>query len=424
MAQANDPYVQRLVEAGAIVIGKTNVPQALLYNEASNAVYGRTNNPWNLNRTCGGSSGGEAAIIAAGGSPLGFGTDLAGSLRLPAAACGIASFKPTAPRMLDDGHSSLKAMRRLPLVTVAGPMAREVSDLALAMRVLGNMPNRLWPNPQSIGNERAVDVAGLRVGYFEDDGMLSPSPAVRRAVQEAVEALHQHGAQVVEWSPPDAWSMYKNFARMIALDKAAVIREVTGRDRLEPQLMANVLLAGRSQAFIARVQKALLKFGQDSMAQQLDTLGLKTSDLVDLIPLRNAHLLRMRDAWEEVDVVVCPPTSLPAWTHGSSRILIGGGMYCGLWNYVGYPAGVVPVTRVRADEETDREPSRDIVLSTARKVELGSAGLPVGVQVVARPWQDHVALAAMQAIQDVAREREGYPVTPVEPPIPKGDQHV
>jgi len=96
-------------------------------------------------------------------------------------------------------------------------------------------------------------------------------------------------------------------------------------------------------------------------------------------------------------------------------------MYCGLWNYVGYPAGVVPVTRVRADEETDREPSRDIVFSTARKVELGSAGLPVGVQVVARPWQDHIALAAMQAIQDAARGREGYPVTPIDLPLPLGE---
>ncbi len=234
LAQANDPYVQRLVEVGAIVIGKTNVPQALLYNETSNAVYGRTNNPWNLKRTCGGSSGGEAAIIAAGGSPLGFGTDVAGSLRFPAAACGIASFKPTAPRMLEDGHSSLKAMKRLPIVTVVGPMAREVRDLALAMRVLGDMPNRLWPDPRStgtgagagaMGDEQAVDVAGLRVGYFEDDGVMSPSPAVRRAVQEAVDALRQRGAQVVEWSPPDAWSMYKNFARMVALDGAALVRE-------------------------------------------------------------------------------------------------------------------------------------------------------------------------------------------------------
>ncbi len=182
--------------------------------------------------------------------------------------------------------------------------------------------------------------------------------------------------------------------------------------------MAQVFLARRPQAFIARVQKLLLKFGQESLAQQLDTLGLKTSDLIDLIPLREAHLLRMRDAWEEVDVVVCPPTALPAGTHGSSGVLLGGGMYAGLWNYVGYPAGVVPVTRVKAAEETEREPSRDIVVSTARNVELGSAGLPVGVQVVAQPWQDHIALAAMQAIQDAVRGHEGYPVTPVDLPRP------
>lgn len=98
---ADDPYVRRLREAGAIVLGKTNVPQALIYNESSNALYGRTNNPWDVRRTPGGSSGGEAAIIAACGSPLGLGTDIGGSVRLPASFCGITSLKPTTWRTHD-----------------------------------------------------------------------------------------------------------------------------------------------------------------------------------------------------------------------------------------------------------------------------------------------------------------------------------
>ena len=122
------------------------------------------------------------------------------------------------------------------------------------------------------------------------------------------------------------------------------------------------------------------------------------------------------------DVIVCPVTSLPAWTHGSSGMLGSGGVYCGLWNLLGYPAGVVPVTRVREDEAVARASSRDLIERAARTVELGSVGLPMGVQVAARPWQEHIALAAMRAIQEAARGREGYPATPISPPKPKSEQ--
>ena len=109
------------------------------------------------------------------------------------------------------------------------------------------------------------------------------------------------------------------------------------------------------------------------------------------------------------DLILCPACSLPAFPHGSTRDLILAGGYTALYNVLGYPTGIVPVTRVRSDEEVGRTPSRDIVEQAARKVELGSAGLPVGVQVVARPWREHVALAAMRAIEEVVRARSDYP---------------
>ena len=114
-----------------------------------------------------------------------------------------------------------------------------------------------------------------------------------------------------------------------------------------------------------------------------------------------------------LDVILCPAQPLPAWTHGAARELGLGGAYAALYNALGYPAGVVPVTRVRADEESGRPATRDLVLRRMADVDRGSAGLPVGVQVVARPWREHVALAAMRAIQAAARLERDYPWTPV-----------
>src|SRR5271168_4989273 len=131
----DDPYVAALRTAGAIPIAKTNLPQLMIFTETDNPLYGRTNNPWDLERSCGGGSGGEGAVIAAGASPLGLGNDIGGSLRIPAAFCGIASIKPTAGRIPDHcGHGWPIGQRGIP--AQAGPMARYVEDLTMALGVL------------------------------------------------------------------------------------------------------------------------------------------------------------------------------------------------------------------------------------------------------------------------------------------------
>ena len=135
--ERDGPLVARLRAAGAIVLGKTNVPQLLLYNETDNPVYGRTNNPFDAERSSGGSSGGEAAIIAAHGSPLGLGSDIGGSLRTPSHACGIAALKPTSNRLTnEDARGSGFGFGQTAIVSQPGPMARSVADLTLALRVL------------------------------------------------------------------------------------------------------------------------------------------------------------------------------------------------------------------------------------------------------------------------------------------------
>src|SRR5262245_27966182 len=136
-AIADGVMVSRLRRAGAIVLGKTNLPQLMIWHECDNPVYGRTNNPWDLGRTPGGSTGGEAAIIAAQGSPLGLGNDLGGSIRVPCHFCGIHGLKPTSFRLTRRGsESTLKGFGAI--VTQPGPMARSVDDLWLMLQILAD----------------------------------------------------------------------------------------------------------------------------------------------------------------------------------------------------------------------------------------------------------------------------------------------
>jgi amidase len=151
--------VKRLREAGGIPIAKTNLPDLLFAFESDNLIYGRTNNPYDLNRTAGGSSGGESALIAACGSPLGLGSDAAGSVRVPAAFCGIASIKPTSGRLPRTGHVPppggwIEALWQI------GPMARWTEDLVLAMKLLA--PGRSRARPGTAGLCGQQDRAGSR----------------------------------------------------------------------------------------------------------------------------------------------------------------------------------------------------------------------------------------------------------------------
>jgi fatty acid amide hydrolase len=162
IAASDEPHVARLRQAGAIVLGKTNVAQLLMFVECDNPIYGRTNNPWNLDRTCGGSSGGEGAIIAAGGSALGLGTDIGGSCRYPAAFCGIVGFKATAGRMPDRGRYSMSFGQQA-IASQVGLLARNVDDIAAGLSVAdGARPTSLEPQ-MPLGSPASVDPGTLCV---------------------------------------------------------------------------------------------------------------------------------------------------------------------------------------------------------------------------------------------------------------------
>ncbi|HWT07341.1 MAG TPA: amidase family protein, partial [Xanthomonadales bacterium] len=419
VADADDPYVARLRAAGAIVLGKTNVAQMLLAVESSNPVYGRTNNPWNLDRAPGGSSGGEGAIVAAGGSALGIGTDIGGSVRIPAAFCGIAALKPTQGRTPDQGRFSVPIGQRA-VVSQVGVLARTVADVALGTRVIAGTHESALEPAVALGDHRAIDVAMLRVAVFEDDGAFATGPAVRRGVREAAEMLTAAGARVTTWTPPDIDEAIDLYFGLLTADGGRGLGTLARGQKIDPTIAPLMMFAQRSRRTLGIIRMLLNAVGQRGSSDKLRPFGYgDTHHYWQLVERQMAYRERFLRALNDADdgpfdVVLCPPCAVPAYTHGAARDLGLLGSYNLLANLLGFPAGVAPVTRVRADEQAGRAASRDMVYAAVNKVEGNSAGLPIGAQLIARPWREDVALAAMQAIETAASARDGYPRTPVE----------
>jgi amidase len=316
--------VARMRAAGAILLGKTNV------NDGS-PVYERPANPHDLARSPGGSSSGEAAIIAAGGSPLGLGSDSGGSIRLPAAWCGVAGLKPTTGRVPNTGHfpriGELSDTR-----TAIGPLARRVEDLALALRVVAG-PDGRDPGvpPVPLAEASAVDVAGLRVAFYAEMPGASPASEVVRVTRAAAAALRDTGASVSEATPP----------------------------RLDESKRITVAYWERTRS----ISHSEWRPYKQSTLSADDT----EQSVFEWERFRASMLRFMAD----YDVIVCPAAADVAPPH---REITGDDfVYTLPYSLTGYPVVVVPCGE--------------------------SGGMPVGMQVVAAPWRDDVALAAAAAIE-------------------------
>ncbi|THX94268.1 acetamidase [Aureobasidium pullulans] len=200
-ATYNTVLVDVLLKAGAVLYVKTNVPTAMMIAESVNNTFGRTVNPLNRKLTSGGSSGGESALIAFGGSVLGVGTDIGGSLRIPAACTGIFTLRPSFGRFPTANAKSGLAGQEA-VNSVNGPMARTLDDIEFfAKNVVNSEPWKLDPKCLPI-SWRPVDVGRkLRLGVIWNDGIVVPTPPVRRALKQAVEKLQEAGHEIVDWEP-------------------------------------------------------------------------------------------------------------------------------------------------------------------------------------------------------------------------------
>jgi fatty acid amide hydrolase len=413
----DDPYVAALRAAGAIPIAKTNLPQLMIFTETDNPLYGRTNNPWDLERSCGGSSGGEAAVIAAGASPLGLGNDIGGSLRIPAAFCGISSIRPTAGRTPDYCAHGLPT-GQTGIVSQVGPMARYVEDLVTGLGVLDRARDPFVVPGVQFGDPAIVDMSRLRFATFTDDGEFPVAPAARRAVAEAAQFLMAAGAKAAVWKGPSLKRALDLLYGCLSADQAQAVRRLLRGSRIDPRVRGLLLAAGMPPWLRGLTAFALDALGQQRSARTLRRFASGSADeywrtIEAIADFRRGLLHSFEEAdGGPIDVILCPAYAVPAVRHGASEQMPLPGSYTAIANVSGFPAGIVPVTRVRAAEESDRPASRDKMDQAARETERGSVGLPIAVQVIARPWRDHVTLAAMAKIEAAARTQPDYPARP------------
>jgi amidase len=352
--------VARLKAAGAIIVGKTNTAEMAAYYESDNPVFGRTNNPHNPLMTPGGSSGGEAAGIAACLSPAGIGSDLAGSIRLPAHLCGIAGLKPTTGRVPIDGHTPA-IEGSLSLGAAIGPMARKVADLALLFRVIADAP------PAEMDSEPANpgQVKGLHAAWYLSDGVAPVDEEAARAVELAATVLREAGLEVDQAVPP---GVSQGLGLWLELFSRSVARQLSelyqGReDEAGPQVAA--MLAGVSEEDQAPA-------GKVAAAERL------AKAVVERERLREDLLRWMKTT----AVIIAPVGSTCAWPHGTPRLTVRGesiGLfrafsYSQTFNVFGLPSVVVPAGR-------------------------SAGGLPIGVQIVGRPFEERTVLDVAEVIE-------------------------
>jgi amidase len=345
--------VTRLRAAGAIVLGMTNMPELGVAFESDNLVYGRSNNPYDLSRTPGGSSGGEAAIIAAGGSALGLGNDGAGSVRTPAAFCGLVGLKPNQGRMPVTGHVTTSYAGFYPGVSQDGPLARYVEDINLVFPIVAGVD---WRDPQivpmPIGDMNDVEVRGLRAAYYTDDGFCTPTPEIAGAVRTAAGWLQAAGLNVTEARPEGVEDSYDL------------------RVAFYGAVSANGLYEALDQMGTAQVSELVKGFMRITEPYH----NISKKELLALNGRLGTFRARMIAFMENYDVIVCPTCAVPAMPHGTSQQHFEVFSYTMAYNLCGFPA-----VSVRAGTSPE--------------------GLPIGVQVVARPWREDVALAAARIIE-------------------------
>lgn len=359
VASQDAPLVTRLRRAGAIVLGVTNTPELLMAWETDNILYGRTNNPWDVDRTAGGSSGGEAAAIASGMSAGGVGSDGGGSIRVPAHFTGICGLKPTPGRIPSTGHFPPSG-GPFALIGVVGPMTRTVADLKVFFDVMqGPDAGDTCAAPVPVRWPSEDEIHTFKIGYFEDDSRTPVIAEIASGVRRAADALRRAGFQVEPFRPEgleESRVLWKKFFvkmggmlvgpmfREREQDESPIMKQFLQWSAAEPELNGDAVI----EAWIAR-----------------DVLRAK-------------FLAQMR----EYPILLCPPAAISAFLHGERSWDIGSRTvhYLDAWSYtewfnlLGTPAVVVPVGQ-------------------------SSAGLPLGVQIVGRPWEEEQILGVAAALE-------------------------
>ncbi|KAF1570931.1 Fatty-acid amide hydrolase 1, partial [Eudyptes moseleyi] len=421
LVQEDSVLVKVLKRQGAIPFAMTNVPQSLFNYDCSNPIFGQTLNPFNNQKSPGGSSGGEGALIAGGGSILGIGSDIGGSIRLPSSFCGLCGLKPTAERLSVWNTHLLNVdvcSRPTPVPCTLGPMARDVDSLALCMKALLCQDMfQLDPTvpPIPFNEEVYSSSAPLRVGYYDTDGYFPLPPCMRRVVWETKGALQAAGHQLVPFSPPRIhYVMTELFLKTFFADGGRAWLDVFTGDIVDPSLKSQVnsckipSLGKKLLALILKPLQFLLLLKLKNVATISTCRSVKEmwNHHHQIEAYRTEFIARWREL--RLDVVLCPVLG-PAFTTGYPGKLLTAISSTMLYNVLNFPAGVVPVSMVTEADEEELKLYQgwcdDPWDRTLKQAVAGAVGLPVAVQCVALPWREELCLRLMKEVETLSREK-------------------
>jgi Asp-tRNA(Asn)/Glu-tRNA(Gln) amidotransferase A subunit family amidase len=365
-ADEDSSAVARFRAAGAIILGKTNCPEFLSNYETDNYIAGRTNNPWDLERTAGGSSGGESAAIASYCSAGGIGSDGGGSVRIPAHFCGIAGLKPTPGRISAAGHFPVISHPG-GLLGVAGPLARSAQDVRLLFAALAGYDSQ---DPFSVPVPLAApNVSDQRIGVMEQFYAVPVQAEIREAVRKAAQALERIGFKTEPFTPrgveraPNLWWFF--FGQL-------------------PARMTKKMLEGREQDAHWT--------GTEFLQAALEHPAPTAEDVLNNLAARDRMRASLLRQMENLPLILAPACGVPAFRHRERRWptdtkpigLFEAMMPVTPWNLLGMPAAVVPFSQ-------------------------SETGLPIGVQLIGRPYEEELILEVAVRLEEARGPFPGPP---------------
>jgi len=410
-AEVDCPVVKLVKELGGVPFCKTNVPQVMYSLQCSNPIYGTSTNPHGAGRECGGSSGGEGALIGGGGSILGLGSDVGGSLRNPPAFCGGYSLKPTAGRHLSQlGCVAGVGPPPVGITVVGGFIAQSAATLEAAWRMV-------WGLETEKNSQQGQDIGILpprwdtasydrkpKIGFYTTDGMIDPAPGCVRAVTEAVDRLRTAGFETVPIQPPDIHDIMYYFNGILLADLNSGMYKNMSYDVYDSTL--NGVVAAVSVYKLPWIIKKLIINPVLSLLTRvppISTVFTTTPKLCQGIYSRDeftrSYLAEMDSLG--VDIILCPAQLLPAPPTGVLGTFVAAVSPYISWNVMNFPAGIAPVTKWSQDDDDKMAdyPTDDLAYKMIRNYCQSATGLPLAVQVVGRPFMDEQVLRILSELE-------------------------
>ena len=395
---------------GAIPFVKTAVPQQLLINETNSWCFGYGKNPHNLARSCGGSSGGEAGLIALGCSPLGYGSDGAGSVRIPCLCCGIYGFKPTYKRTTMTGHKVL--YKTWNIAAVGGTLGTCVEDQQLLTNCVernADLHERgfIDDKPPVNFDDSLVDLEMTKIkkfGYIRAFPDLPLAPSNERALSETIVRQDKAGYTVEEIEFKDLDELLSIFRMSVSITQIHRVNSLEGEKEIPEFALLNLM--ANSPVWLKNLIYGLMwlvgdsRFCRQFKSVFVSGLGQYWYNLVRQNKITAAFKIYCRE--KGIDAILIPGGPFPSMKHGASKKLALGWAYTYVLNMTDYPCGALPVTYVRKEEEhipMTHGFGNDMIHKATVINSEGSEGLPIGIQVCCLPFEDEKTIAAMKIIE-------------------------